>query len=372
MNPHLDRLDIFTRRQFLNRSALSLGTAALSVSPAAGLLAADGPAIPQSQPWKRREKALLNNCPAAQPWFHHSFYSPCVIFAQGRFHLWFEGTDVLPALNQGRIGYAQSDDGIDWKLHPTNPVLAADQLPFKASNLSTPWVLFDDEEQIYKMWFVATTKAVRSEKEVIEDQDLGYASSKDGIAWKFHDRVLVEKCRRPCVRKEKGRFRMWMNARPKQTDSFAVGYRHVYEYESADGIAWTRREKPAIVAGGITQSCVYPCVLKVGATYYMWHIGHLAKPDRGAYIDIFCDTSDDGTTWQTNYETAAFTAARDRSRWDWKLVSTPCVVEVGDELYLYYMGSNIPTNFNFFEGGNKNFGMHLGLAAMPREKLGAG
>ncbi len=335
MNPLREHRAFLTRRQFFDRGALVLGGAALSANRVGALLAADGIDVKQSQPWRRREKALLNNCPATQPWFHHSFYSPCVIFARGRFHLWFEGTDVLPALNQGRIGYAQSDDGIEWKLHPENPILAADQLSFKASNLSTPWVLFDDEEQIYKMWFVATTQSVRNAKEVIEDQDLGYATSKDGIAWKFHDRVLVEKCRRPCVRKENGRYRMWMNARPKPTDSFAVGYRHVYEYESADGIAWARREQPAIVAGGITKSCVYPCVLKLGDRYCMWHIGHLAKPDRESYIDIFCDTSDDGTTWRTNHDTAAFVAARDRSRWDWKLVSTPCVVEVGDELYLY-------------------------------------
>lgn len=367
MRPFREDQNRRTRRQFVG-----LGTAALGGTLGCRLLAADGLPIKPSQPWVRREQALLNNCPAAQPWFHHTFYSPCVIFAQGRFHLWFEGTDVLPALNQGRIGYAQSEDGIVWKLHPANPVLAADQLPFRASNLSTPWVLFDDAEQIYKMWFVATTKSVRNEQEVIEDQDLGYATSQDGIAWKFHDRPLVEKCRRPCVRKENGRYRMWMNARPKPTDSFAVGYRHVFEYDSPDGIAWTRREQPAIVAGGITNSCVYPCVLKLGDRYHMWHIGHLKQPDGGAYIDIFCDTSADGTTWRMNHDTAAFAAARDRRRWDWKLVSTPCVVEVGKELYLYYMGSNIPTNFNFFEGGGKNIGMHLGLAVMPRARLAAG
>ncbi len=57
-------------------------------------------------------------------------------------------------------------------------------------------------------------------------------------------------------------------------------------------------------------------------------------------------------------------------RLDWKSVSTPCVVEVGDMLRLYYAGCNLGSiNFNLFEGGDNREGMHIVLATVGKDRL---
>jgi hypothetical protein len=80
------------------------------------------------------------------------------------------------------LGYAKSEDGIHWKEHAGNPILTAKDLPF-APDFQTPFVLFDEDEKIYKMWFVGLYLDTRNKK---MDQLLGYATSPDGVRWKIH------------------------------------------------------------------------------------------------------------------------------------------------------------------------------------------
>ena len=104
----------------------------------------------------------------------------------------------------------------------------------------------------------------------------------------------------------------------------------------------------------------------------MWHIGHLKVRDGPmnlVYHEIFCDTSADGSTWTRNHDVPAFAASRDLKRFDWKTVSTPCVLDAGDTLWLYYAGCNLETNFNRFEGGDDGKGMHIAVATMPKDQL---
>lgn len=181
---------------------------------------------------------------------------------------------------------------------------------------------------------------------------------------------MSERCRAPRVVKEGGRYRMWMNARPALDEPFETLYSNIYEFWSDDGIVWTRRDRPAVQATGRTKTCVYPYVLKLGGTYYMWHIGHLKEPDGAtvkADFEIFCDTSEDGSTWKLDHEVPAFAASRDPGRFDVRWVSTPCVVESGDLLRLYHAGCNLRSvNSNLFEGGDDGEGLHIALATCQR------
>ena len=328
----------------------------------------------QSQPWERPDKPIFSNAPPPQAWMRCNIYCPRVIYAEGKYRMWFSGSDVRPTLYRSCIGYAESDDGLAWTLYPGNPILTADGLSWGQS-LHTPRVLFDEEERLYKMWFLSTTHVEYRDDGILAKDiksDLGYATSRDGIHWDFWPEPLIEECRAPCIHKEVGRYRMWLNASPNPEDSWETAYRYVYEYWSEDGITWTRHDRPAVQATGNTRSCVYPDVHKINGTYYMWHIGHLKKKDGPmnlVYHEIFCDTSKDGSTWTLHHETPAFAASRDLKRFDWKTVSTPCVVDAGDMLRLYYAGCNLKTNFNLFEGGDNGEGMHIAVATMAKERL---
>jgi hypothetical protein len=78
----------------------------------------------------------------------------------------------------------------------------------------------------------------------------------------------------PCVIKEDSIYRMWYNAYPKDDDHDRIGYAY-----SLDGIHWRRYDgNPVIMQGGLSAFDEYgamdPMVLKDGnTTYKMWYMG---------------------------------------------------------------------------------------------------
>ena len=72
------------------------------------------------------------------------------------------------------IFYAVSEDGIHFQRKQDEPVLWPEE-PWEKSSLMCPDVMWDEEEQLYKMWY--------SGGEKYEPNAIGYAVSKDGIHW---------------------------------------------------------------------------------------------------------------------------------------------------------------------------------------------
>lgn len=66
------------------------------------------------------------------------------------YQMWYTGWDGV----EHHLGYATSPDGSDWTKHERNPLR---DLGVRAN---FPAVLFDREENIYKMWFGATTSCI--------------------------------------------------------------------------------------------------------------------------------------------------------------------------------------------------------------------
>ena len=147
----------------------------------------------QSQPWARPDSPIFSNSPPPQPWMKCNIYCPRVIYAEGKYRMWFSGSEVRPTLYRTCIGYAESDDGLAWTLHPDNPILTADSLTWGQS-LHTPRVLYDEDEQHYKMWFLSTTHVEYRDDGILAKDirsDLGYATSRDGIRWDFLPEPLI-------------------------------------------------------------------------------------------------------------------------------------------------------------------------------------
>ena len=170
------------------------------------------------QPWERRSEPILSAATTRQPWSKVVLYSPHVLHREGKFKMWYLGTSTGSRSSDIALGYAESDDGIEWREHDANPILTGDDLPW-GSNFQTPFVLFDEEEHIYKMWFVSVTEIERDESGKMTEmtQSVGYATSSDGIDWHIHPEPIFESGRSPSVIKEApGRYRMWMGSRPSR------------------------------------------------------------------------------------------------------------------------------------------------------------
>ncbi len=101
------------------------------------------------QPWQQRQP-VLSALTTKQAWCRVVLYSPAVLFKDGKFRIWYIGTSAGSRGPGMAMGYAESDDGIHWTEHADNPILTDDDIPW-GEGWQTPFVLFDQEEKVYKM-----------------------------------------------------------------------------------------------------------------------------------------------------------------------------------------------------------------------------
>ncbi len=320
------------------------------------------------QPWQRRDKPILSSLTTTQPWSRVTLYSPHVIRVGDKYRMWYIGNSTATRTPDLEMGLAESDDGIHWTPYKHNPILTLDDLPW-GTFWQTPFVIFDPDEKIYKMWFVSVTDLKTKGKKLTTDgtQQLGYATSKDGIAWNIHPQPIFEYGRRPCVIKEgKNRYRMWMNSGPLKNGKRSGLFRYIYEFTSTDGLDWTQAKKPSIQPAGDQRSVVYPFVVHEAGRYYMWHASHTPN----GHTEIFCDESPDGSTWTTHHQKAAFAASRDVKLFDGRYTSTPCVLVEKDRYLLYYSARDLSNDYIGGDGKKRRDGagvyQHIGVAVIPR------
>jgi predicted GH43/DUF377 family glycosyl hydrolase len=98
---------------------------------------------------------------------------PSVLTRDGGYLMWYTGQ----AREHSWIGMATSRDGVAWQRHGGGPVLSP-ELPWEKVAVMCPHVLWDADEGRYKMWY--------SGGEQYEPDAIGYATSRDGIAWSKH------------------------------------------------------------------------------------------------------------------------------------------------------------------------------------------
>lgn len=101
---------------------------------------------------------------------------PCVIKKDGIYHLFYVGKhyDKLQgSYDKSVIAYAVSRNGQNWK-PGLEPVMSGTQL-WEREMLSYPSVLWDEDEQVFKMWY--------SGGDMEKPSAVGYARSIDGQIW---------------------------------------------------------------------------------------------------------------------------------------------------------------------------------------------
>jgi len=338
---------------------------AVLYAAATSIAAAEQPFLGQRpQPWLRQDRPILSAAETAQSWAQVVLYSPHVIRAKGSYRMWYIGTASASRSVDMSLGYAVSADGVHWTEHEANPILTPADLPW-GSFWQTPFVLYDDETEMYEMWFTSLSDVETNDEGRLTSgvQQLGYATSRDGIGWNIRAQPVFEYGRSPCVLKEAAsKYRMWMNSGPENNGQRSGLLGHIYEFASVDGIEWTQAAQPAIQPSGRLSSVVYPYVIRHDGQYYMWYGGHVA----GGHFELFCAESDDGTNWTIDHERSAFPATRKINRFDGRYTSTPCVLADGDRLLLYYSARDLTDEYIDGNGKQRRDGSgvyrHIGVA----------
>ena len=95
---------------------------------------------------------------------------PVVVRRKDGYHMWYTGQSP----DRSWIGYAASNDGINWKRSGNKPVLSAEESWEKVA-VMCPHVIWDEEKALFRMWY--------SGGEQYEPDAIGYAESPDGLHW---------------------------------------------------------------------------------------------------------------------------------------------------------------------------------------------
>lgn len=102
---------------------------------------------------------------------------PSVVRVGGIYHMWYTG-QYLPGGGAGNgtsdIFHAVSEDGVHFTRTGDEPVLRP-EADWELKNLMCPSVLWDEERQLFCMWY--------SGGEQYEPNAIGYAESRDGLVW---------------------------------------------------------------------------------------------------------------------------------------------------------------------------------------------
>ena len=323
--------------------------------------------------WHRQDQPVLSAMTTEQPWSRVCLYNPTVVRVNNGYKMWYIGNSTYTRSPDMAIGHAESKNGLHWTEHPDNPVLTGSDVPFGHS-LQTPHVIFDEEDNLYRMWFLTMTGRLNENHQCVDaGYALSYSNSKDGVHWSVHPEPLLRDGRRPCVLKDShNAYRMWMISKPTKDGTSKDLCRNIYRFTSSNGLQWQRDEKP-VVSTEKMQLIVYPCVLQNGSGYTMWY-GRSQRETLGKNRDVpfelYCSTSSDGMNWAHHHEKAALPATESPDDFDGRYVSTPCVLDDGDRYLLYYGARDWGNLYRAGDGtilaDSAGIYRHIGVALSPK------
>lgn len=173
---------------------------------------------------------------------------PTIIRQGGKYHMWYTG-QIGAGKSDGYswIGYATSEDGKLWLRTSDKPVLSP-ELPWEKVALMSPHVIWDEEEQIFKMWYCGG--------EQIEPNAIGYATSKDGIHWEKYKQNPIFQGDASNEWEQNRVGGCMVIKRENDYLMFYIGYKDMYYAQigiarSKDGITnWERYENNPIIFPG--------------------------------------------------------------------------------------------------------------------------
>ena len=103
--------------------------------------------------------------------FEDDLNRPGVVYKDNIFHLWF----TIQNFTGSYINYAKSNNNLVFERCSKIPILIPEK-KWEKKNVMCPHVLWDTQENIFKMYYSGGDKS--------EPNSIGYAISKDGIIWK--------------------------------------------------------------------------------------------------------------------------------------------------------------------------------------------
>ena len=197
---------------------------------------------------------------------------PIVLKKDGGYQMWYTGQ-----VENGKscIGYAVSPDGVSWQRKSDGPVLSP-ELEWEGSAAMCPDVLYDQKNQIFRMWYSAGGG--------YEPNAIGYATSSDGIKWQ---KLPTNPVFAPDPGNDWEKDRVTASQIIPYQDwfyMFYIGFRNINNAQigaarSRDGISnWERHKNNPLILQGVQgewdkDSAYKPFAILDGQRWWLWYNG---------------------------------------------------------------------------------------------------
>ena len=174
-------------------------------------------------------------------------------------------------------GLAISNDWKSFNRYSEAPVI--DRSISNAFSNAAPFVMFDKEDNIFKMWFWLGKKWVDVNNKLYIQAEIHYAFSTNGLQWELFpepcivpDPLTEFSVGRPWIEKSNGKYKMFYSVR-----HIGKLYRMGYA-ESSDGKTWIRKDSEIGIDvsnnGWDAEMICYPAVITVSGKTYMFYNGN--------------------------------------------------------------------------------------------------
>jgi hypothetical protein len=196
----------------------------------------------------------------------------CLASHEGRQHLYYIGwSRGVSVPFYTFIGCAA---GTDEGFERVSEAPVVERGPHDPYLATSPWVLVEDGR--WRLWYASGVRWEARNDGPKHFYNIRYAESEDGISWHRDGRVCIDFLQgehalaRPCVVRTREGYRMWYSRRG---DAYRIGYA-----ESADGLAWERRDADAGIdvspEGWDSEMIEYPCVFEHNGRWFMLYNGN--------------------------------------------------------------------------------------------------
>ena len=240
-----------------------------------------------------------------------------------RYKLWYAGRNLsCSSIQDHKIGYAYSPDGINWTKYSGNPVI----VPGNSSNwfntaVYGPSVIY--ENNLYEMWFTGLD-AIANSQSTDGKANIVYATSIDGMNWLIYPSPVLEAgsqnnwdsvvCAEPSVIKVANTYHMFYSALDQWTiENFQVGYAW-----SSDGINWIKSPQNPVLTVGLGNQwdgfwASHPTTIydSTDNKFKMWYTGR----DTATIVNLT------GYYWDIGYAESSFLSGINESNNDEKSVT---------------------------------------------------
>jgi len=277
--------------------------------------------------WKHRSNPLVMEG-SGGAWDDEGLSDPCVVFAKGRFYLYYTGYDGTDYA----IGLARSSDGVGFGKYGSAAVLTKGS-GYDGTAVREPTVIFEDG--IFKMWYTAVNGAA---------QTIAYATSKDGLSWtKYGSNPVLGQPSTgwgsvefgdPCVIKVDGEYMMYLSG------SSVLNSKLMGIATSGDGTSWTLSSSNPLVSKAASpnfgqQEICDVAVVKDGPLFRLYFTG---RNGAGGNYKIGYGESHNGLDW--DLMKSAYLDVGSSGTFDDTQTLSPGVLYDDGVIYMYYNGDD--------------------------------